>query len=240
MPAWYHVAAGGAGTHRCGGTAVRQRRGTRRASATLTRVRPLLCIHHELELASLGRAAAALTGAGLALDERSPAAGERLPALDEVAGILSLGGIESVCQLDRYPHLADEADLLRQAVDAGVPVLGVCLGGQLLAHVTGGSVRRAPGREIHWFDSPLLPAAAGDPLFGELPSPLTYLRWNEDAFEPPPGGVELLERTGAGADAFRVGQAAWGVQFHPEVDSAVLDGWYGSYGRALRQAGVQE
>ena len=86
-----------------------------------------------------------------------------------------------------------------------------------------------------------LPAADGDPLFGELPETVSFVRWNEDAFELPAGGVELLQRTGAGADAFRVGgSAAWGVQFHPELDGDMLDGWYAGYPDTLLQAGVSE
>jgi GMP synthase-like glutamine amidotransferase len=188
----------------------------------------------------MGRAAAVLDAAGLTFEERLISAGEPLPALGEVAGILSLGGRESVTELDRYPYLQDEERLLREAVEAGVPVLGVCLGGQLLAHALGGSVRRAPAREIRWFAAERLPAADGDPLFGGLPEAVSFVRWNEDAFELPPDGVELLRRTGAGADAFRVGDAAWGVQFHPELDGDMLDGWYGAYPETLRQAGVSE
>jgi GMP synthase-like glutamine amidotransferase len=202
-------------------------------------MRPLLVIHH-LEPPAMGRAAAILDAAGLTFDERLISAGEPLPALEEVAGILSLGGRESVTELDRYPYLVEEVRLLREAVEADVPVLGVCLGGQLLAHALGGSVRRAPAREIRWFGAERLPAADGDPLFGGLPQTVTFVRWNEDAFELPPGGVELLRRTGAGADAFRFGEAAWGVQFHPELDGDMLDGWYAAYPGTLRQAGVSE
>jgi len=202
-------------------------------------MRPLLVVHH-LEPPAMGHAAAILDAAGLTFDERLISAGEPLPALDEVAGILSLGGRESVTELERYPYLVDEARLLREAVDAGVPVFGVCLGGQLLAHALGGSVRRAPARQIRWFAAERLPEADGDPLFGALPENVAFVRWNEDAFEPPPGGVELLRRTGVGADAFRVGEAAWGVQFHPELDGDMLDGWYASYPETLRHASVRE
>src|SRR5262249_24558200 len=106
------------------------------------RLRPLLLIHPP-QPPPPRPPAPPPAAAGGPLDERVPRAGDELPGLDEVSGILSLGGSESVTELDRYPYLHDEVALLRQAVDAAVPVLGICLGGQLLAHATGGSVRHA-------------------------------------------------------------------------------------------------
>src|SRR4051794_1151463 len=202
-------------------------------------MRPLLVIHH-LEPPTLGHAARVLACAGVPLAERLVASGEPLPALDEVSGVLSLGGHQSATELDRHPYLVDELRLLRQAVEDRVPVLGICLGGQLLSAACGGSVRRAPARQIAWFEVEPLPAAKSDPLFGDVPADVSFVRWNEDSFELPPGGLELVRRSGAGVDAFRVGDAAWGVQFHPELDDAMADGWYRGYPDTLRQAGVQE
>jgi GMP synthase-like glutamine amidotransferase len=136
--------------------------------------------------------------------------------------------------------LRAEGDLLREAVRAGVPVLGVCLGGQLLAHALGGTVRRAPRRTVSWVELAALPAAADDPLFSPLGSPVRGLHWNEDVIALPPGATELLTGSALGVAAFRAGRSAWGVQFHPEVDGATLDGWYAHYGTWLGQAGVSE
>jgi GMP synthase (glutamine-hydrolysing) len=136
--------------------------------------------------------------------------------------------------------LTAEAGLLRDAVDAGVPVLGVCLGAQLLAHALGVQVVRAPRRIVAWVELEATPAAAGDPLADALGSPARGLHWNEDCFDLPPGATELLTRHGAGVTAFRAGDAAWGVQFHPEVDAAALDRWYARYGAWLGEAGVTE
>jgi GMP synthase (glutamine-hydrolysing) len=145
-----------------------------------------------------------------------------LPALEGVDGIVSFGGIQSV--LDG--GLEAEAELMRQAVAAGVPVLGVCLGAQLLAHALGGKVMRRPRRLVAW-----------TPLAGEWEG--YALHWNEDGFEPPPGAVELLERPDGFCEAFRLGSAT-GIQFHPEVDAAALDGWYAEWGEVLEPAGVTE
>jgi GMP synthase (glutamine-hydrolysing) len=145
-----------------------------------------------------------------------------LPALDEIDGIVSFGGIQSV--LDG--GLETEAELMREAVAADLPVIGVCLGAQLLAHALGGKVMRRPRRLVAW-----------TPLVGEWEG--YGLHWNEDGFEPPPGAVELLARPDGFCEAFRV-QRAIGIQFHPEVDGAALDGWYDKWGEVLEPAGVTE
>jgi GMP synthase (glutamine-hydrolysing) len=201
---------------------------------------PVIACLHNLEVSFTGHAGAALRAAGAVLDERRLRNGDALPALDEVDGIVALGGEQSVVEVDRDPLLSAEAALLRDATASSVPVLGVCLGAQLLAHALGGSVARLPVRMLAW--TPLEPcaAAAGDPLFGALAAGAMGLHWNEDGFEPPPGAVELLRRPGGSAEAFRVGDCAWGVQFHPEVDDAALEGWYRDWPAELESAGVAE
>jgi GMP synthase (glutamine-hydrolysing) len=192
---------------------------------------------HHLEKPFLGNAAAPL--GALEIDERDLRGGDPLPALEEADALLSLGGDQSVRDIDRYPYMQKEAELLRDAVAAGVPVLGVCLGGQMLAHALGGKVERMPARTVTWAEVEKLPQAEGDPLFGELPDRLRALHWNEDGFTPPDGAVELLSRAGPGGEAFRYGESAWGIQFHPEADAAALDGWYADVAW-LAEAGVEE
>ena len=204
----------------------------------------IACLHH-LAAPFTGHAGAAMTAAGAVLVERRLREGDPLPDLDEVDGIVSLGGEQSVVGLADEPAgttpLVAEAALLREAVEREVPVLGVCLGAQLLASALVGNVRRLPRRLVAWPPLKPLPAAHGDPLLGSLPLDAAGLHWNEDGFEPPPGAVELLRRPAGSAEAFRVGACAWGVQFHAEVDEDVLEGWYRDWGAdALPEAGVTE
>ena len=197
------------------------------------------CLQH-LEEPFTGHAGQALAAHGLEVREFDLRGGARPPPLDEVDAIVSFGGEQSATELERYPYLVEEAELLRAAVAAEVPVLGVCLGAQLLARALGGSVSRMPRRMVEWVEVERLPAALEDPVFAGLPSPLAALHWNEDCLEPPPEAVELLERAGPGAEAYRVGRWAWGVQFHAEVDGQVLERWYEEWGRELGEAGVEE
>ena len=201
---------------------------------------PVVAVLHHLERPFSGHAGAVLHGAGVVLEERDVRRGDPLPELSEVDGILSLGGEQSVLDIDRDPGLTAEAALLRAAVDQDVPVLGVCLGGQLLAHALGGRVRRRPRRLVAWVPLEALPAAHDDPLLGALPDGAAGLHFNEDGVELPPGAIELLRGPGHGAEAFRVGPCAWGVQFHAEVDPQALDGWYRDWPYALEEAGVTE
>jgi len=199
----------------------------------------LACLHH-LEASFLGTARAPFEAAGLRLDERRLARGDALPALDEVDGILTLGGAQSARDADGDAVLGAERALLAEAVAAEVPVLGVCLGAQLLASALGGQVVKDARRTVAWRELHHLPAGADDPLVGALSEPVPALHWNEDVFSLPPGAVELLGQAGEGVEAFRAGTCAWGVQFHPDVDAPALDGWYAAYGAWLAEAGSSE
>src|ERR1044072_6472868 len=118
------------------------------------------------------------------------------------------------------------------AVAQDFPVLGICLGAQVLAHALGGRVRRLPRRAVRWVE----PTRIGDDE--RAPEGVGGLHWYEAGIEPPPGATELLDRGGLGCAAFRLG-SGWGFQFHADVDGATLDGWYQRYGDWLVEAGVE-
>jgi GMP synthase (glutamine-hydrolysing) len=198
-----------------------------------------LFVLHHLEKKFLGGTAEPIRATGLEIVERDLTRGDPLPEPGEADAILSLGGDQSVRDIGQYDYLQAEAELLRTEAERGTPILGVCLGGQLLAHALGGTVERLPRRIVAWSEVEKLPAADGDPVVGGLPSPVRALHWNEDGFTIPPGGVELLTRATDAGEAFRWGESAWGIQFHPEADEEALEGWY-SDGDWLSEAGVEE
>jgi len=198
----------------------------------------IVAVLHHLERPFLGHVAT-LRDAGATLDERDRRRGDALPDLQEVDAIVSLGGEQSVREIGRHDHLRAEVQLLSDAVAAEVPVLGICLGGQLLAHALGATVRRASRREIGWLDLAPTAEGAADPLIAAIGGRVPALHWNEDVFDLPQDAVELLERPGEGVEAFRAGRRAWGVQFHPDADPAGLEDWYRFPGW-LDEAGIGE
>jgi GMP synthase-like glutamine amidotransferase len=193
---------------------------------------PVLLVIHHLEHPFLGHAEIPLREAGLELDQRFRRRGDELPALSEVDGVLVFGGEQSAVDTDGDAVLGPEAALLRDAVSAELPVLGICLGGQLLAHALGGTVRHE-GRLVGWRDLERTAAGREDALFGGLDDPVPALHFNEDVFDAPPGAVVLAGPAPSGTAAFRAGPRAWGVQYHPDADGEVLDRWMRDYAHEI-------
>jgi GMP synthase-like glutamine amidotransferase len=124
------------------------------------------------------------------------------------------------------PFLVAEVKLLESALGEGVPVLGMCLGAQLLAVAAGGRVSYSGAMNAGWPEMTLLPAVGGDPLFDAFPGRLPVLKWHEDIIEMPPGAIELATTPGPGVALFRVGERAWGSQAHLELTAPMLiEGW---------------
>jgi GMP synthase (glutamine-hydrolysing) len=138
--------------------------------------------------------------------------------------LVVFGGSMHVDQEERHPWLMGQYDLMTDALERGQPLLGVCLGGQLLARVAGAHVGPASRPEIGWFEIELTHEGTADPVLGALPERFEAFEWHSYAFEVPPDGVLLAENP-VGAQGFRVGEAAWGVQFHPEVTREMLEAW---------------
>jgi GMP synthase-like glutamine amidotransferase len=143
------------------------------------------------------------------------------------AAVMSFGGTMHPHEEDEHPWLGAEIAYLEDALTAGVPTLGVCLGAQLLARAAGGEVAPAAEKEIGWISVELTDAAADDPVFSALPGRFRSFQWHEYAAGLPPGAVELA-RSDVCQQAFRLDEA-WGVQFHPEVTLDQLVRWIRAY-----------
>jgi GMP synthase (glutamine-hydrolysing) len=164
---------------------------------------------------------------GVAVQVVRPYAGAAVPpAADD--GVIVLGGQMSAYDDEAAPWLPAVRDLLATSVADGVPTLGICLGAQLLAVACGGTVEvaAAAGRESGVIDVNWLPPASGDPLVNGLPNPMAAASMHADAVAAlPPDAVWLASSAMYPHQAFRVGDAAWGVQFHPEASPDTLLGW---------------
>ncbi len=171
-------------------------------------MQPVLIVTH-LHDRQVGLVRDALQASGCEVIERHAAAGDALPTAGEVAGIVSLGGRQSATQTDQDPFLTEELVLLRTALADDVPVLGMCLGAQLLAVAAGGRVVNAGRMTAGWPDLVLLPAAAADPVFGALPPRLPVLKWHEDVIELP---VDQQLPRGVGAEGLTGGSAGPGAE----------------------------
>ena len=187
-------------------------------------MRPVALIGHA-DWETFGVAPATLDAAGLPWIEHLAHASAGLPSLGDVSAIVVFGGDMNVDMTDRYPFLEPERDLIAAAVETGIPYLGICLGGQMLARALDHPVHAAGVREIGF--KPLHPTAeAGDdPLFSVFGDGNTVFHWHQDTFELPVGATLLATGDEVPTQAFRYGEAAWGTQFHFEVDRAELELW---------------
>ena len=158
-------------------------------------------------------------------------------ALDADA-LVVMGGPMGVGDLDDRPHLMRELDLIEQALQDDRPVLGVCLGSQLLAHVLGAEVHSAPTKEIGWGDVCLTGAAADDALFRGIDDPFTAFHWHGDAFAVPEGAVGLARTAQTEHQAFRYGDTAYGLLFHLEVTPKTVAGMTTAFQDELAEEGV--
>ena len=171
-----------------------------------------------------------LADAGCTLDLCRPWAGDALPGLAAYDALLVLGGPMGAGDDHRAPWLPEVRERIREAADAGLPTLGICLGHQLIALALGGRVEQNPlGQQLGLIDVGWCDAAPTDELLGPLATPRRGVQWNDDVVTALPDGATLLAATPRGeVQAVRFAPAVWGVQLHPEVDVPVLRPWAAS------------
>jgi GMP synthase (glutamine-hydrolysing) len=151
------------------------------------------------------------------------------PELDGFDAVMAFGGSMHVDQEEKHPWLRAEKALLRESLDRGTPLLGVCLGAQLVAEVSGARPHRAEAPEIGWYRVEVTEDGRHDPLLGPLAPDFEVLQWH--SYESPlPPGATALARNSACLQAFRLAdRPVWGVQFHAEVSAADADTWFDEF-----------
>lgn len=142
-----------------------------------------------------------------------------------ITGLVVLGGAMGTSDEDRFPFLVHVKVFMKVCIERGIPVLGICLGGQLLAEVAGGEVERSSHGEKGLHDVFLTPFGKRDPLFAGLPARFTVFQWHNDSFTPPENALPLAGSPTCAHQAFRIGEHAYGIQFHPEVEAHIVSSW---------------
>ena len=136
-------------------------------------------------------------------------------------GIIVMGGPQSA----NDQKMAGELHFIQQALDTKTPVLGICLGAQLIAKALGAHVYRNPEKEIGWAPVYLTADGSGDPVFGRLSSPSMFFHWHSETFMLPPGAVSLAYSDKCRQQAFRFHNTVYGIQFHPEITPEMIVDW---------------
>jgi GMP synthase (glutamine-hydrolysing) len=166
-------------------------------------------------------------------------AGEAVPrSLDGAAGLIVMGGPMGVYEADRYPFLADELRLIETAVRDRKPVLGVCLGSQLIAAALGAEVKKGPEKEIGWYAIDLTDAGVGDPVWRDTPRRFIAFVWHGDIFDVPAGARSLAASALTSCQAFRYGESVYGVLFHMEVTETIVADMTTAFADELAAAGI--
>jgi GMP synthase (glutamine-hydrolysing) len=172
--------------------------------------------HAESE--NLGTIEDELRAASVAFDYVRTFEGQSVPDdVDRSSGLIVMGGPMGVSETDRFPFLLQEMKLIEAFLRAQKPLLGVCLGSQLLAAAFGAMVRKGREKEIGWFPIQLSPASGQDPLWSDQPSRFVAYHWHGDVFDLPKGAVTLASSNITPVQSYRFGDRAYGILFHLEV-----------------------
>ncbi|HVZ79184.1 MAG TPA: type 1 glutamine amidotransferase [bacterium] len=177
-----------------------------------------------------------LKSKGVQVELLKPFQGEEIPA-HPGDGLIVLGGPMGVYEERRFPWMTKELDAIRRCLDSSIPVLGICLGSQMLAHAAGGQVFRGAQPEVGWFPIDLTSEGHGDPLLLGLPGTFDAFHWHGDTFTLPKGAVRLAESALYRHQVFKVGGNAYGFQCHLEVTGAMAREWASLYAKELTPQG---
>jgi GMP synthase (glutamine-hydrolysing) len=151
--------------------------------------------------------------------------GENLPGVNECEAVISLGGPMNVYEVEKYPFLIEEENFLKCVLNQQIPCIGICLGAQILAKVSGAQVKKAESEEIGWYPIQITREGQKDALLKGLQEEMVQFQWHQDTFDIPTGGTLLATSSTCRNQALRVGDCAWGLQFHPEMTFVMLEAW---------------
>ena len=149
----------------------------------------------------------------------------KIPRLRNYDGLVVLGGPMNVDETEEYPYLVPETESIREFIEMDAPVLGVCLGSQLIAKALGARVKKNPEKEIGWYDVSPTEEGGEDRLMGAFGAVEKVFQWHGDTFEIPSGAVHLATSPACANQAFRSGDKVYGFQFHLEVDAPMIERW---------------
>ncbi|UCI07237.1 type 1 glutamine amidotransferase [Mesorhizobium sp. B1-1-8] len=184
----------------------------------------------------LGQIGAALVEAGADIDLRKPYRGDALPEhSDGHDAMVVLGGAQNALDDEICPYFPRLMDLTRDFADKDRSVLGICLGSQLLARAFGGKNQIGGATEFGWHEVSLTPAAKSDPVLEKLPENFPTFEWHDDTFELPQQAVRLAGSAVAENQAFRLGRAVYGFQFHFEADRPMVRDWSTSFASLIAE-----
>lgn len=153
--------------------------------------------------------------------------------LEGCGGLIIMGGPMNVYEEDEFPFLKYEDKLIKEALAKRLPMIGVCLGAQLMAKAAGAKVTKGHKKEIGWYPLHLTEEAKTDSAFSSLPAKVEVFQWHGDTFDIPKGAVRLASSELFPNQAFRIGENAYAFQFHIEVTEAIIKEWIGINGTEL-------
>jgi GMP synthase-like glutamine amidotransferase len=156
--------------------------------------------------------------------------GAAVPGGENLQGVLIMGGPMNVYEESAYPFLAEEDRFIKQCLRNAIPVLGICLGAQLIAKAAGAKITRAPAKELGWHEVSLTDAGMHDPLLGGCAKTFSVFQFHEDMFDIPQSAVHIIEAPVCPHQGFRIGNNAYGLQFHLEATQEMIAEWVADQG----------
>ncbi len=151
--------------------------------------------------------------------------GQAIPEWGGLSGVLIMGGPMNVYEESAYPFLTTEDRFIKYCLHNSIPVLGICLGAQLIAKAAGAKISKAPHKEIGWYEVRLRGEGRRDPLLAKCPATFSVFQFHEDTFEIPAGAVHIIESAPCRHQGFRIDPTVYGFQFHVEATAAMIAEW---------------